>query len=40
MPVPQDSTEWQSCLMVGQVRHRRFTPVEHALKLSAVYALY
>ncbi len=30
MPVPQDSTEWQSCLMVGQVRHRR-TPVEHAL---------
>lgn len=31
MPVPQDSTEWQSCLMVGQVRHRRFTPVEHAL---------
>ncbi len=40
MPVPQDSTEWQSCLMVGQVRHRRFTLGRARTQLSAVYALY
>lgn len=40
MPVPQDSTEWQSCLMVGQVRHRRFAAGRARTQLSAVYALY
>lgn len=31
MSVSSYLTEWQSCLMVGKVRHRRFTPVDHAL---------
>ncbi|TXY03978.1 DUF1365 domain-containing protein [Vibrio mimicus] len=31
MSAPNGNTEWRSSLMIGQVRHRRFTPVEHAL---------
>ncbi|MGL5430689.1 MAG: DUF1365 domain-containing protein [Vibrio sp.] len=34
MSISDRKTEWQSCLMIGQVRHRRFTPVQHDLNYS------